>query len=280
MNLAPAAASAAPSSPRPVSPDVELHEPAVLHNPVNAAPAEPAVLHNPVNAALVPPPPTTPANQPAEKPAGLKEQELLGELQTDEIWWHPKGLVREDPTKPTTLIGLDQQLLKNVETCLMKKDLRYKDRMVEVMEAIGKVNEQDVDPAVADIVDTENWSHEEMQQEISRLRMLNAHLNNNLAAWQLRGEYAEKDAHGMAERLNNLLFHANRARERAVEGTPSIPKEERTIHGRAWKFSRGSYPVIGEPEDADDLHVKAAKLKPGGVEQRNLKLGGVGVLWM
>ena len=28
------------------------------------------------------------------------DQELLGELQTDEIWWHPKGLVKEDPTKP------------------------------------------------------------------------------------------------------------------------------------------------------------------------------------
>ena len=49
----------------------------------------------------------------------------------------------------------------------------------------------------------------------------------------------------MAERLNNLLFHAARAREMAMEGAPTIPKEERTIHGRAWKFSRGSYPVIG-----------------------------------
>ena len=35
-----------------------------------------------------------------------------------------------------------------------------------------------------------------------------------------------------------------------------------------------------EPEDADDLHRRAATLKPGGVEQKNLKLGGVGVLWM
>merc|ERR1719228_457100 len=228
MNLAPAsaAAAAAPTSPRPVSPEVELHEPAVLHNPVNAAPAgpavlhnpfdaapsEPAVLHNPFNAAPASPPPTTPASEPSEKPAGLKEQELLGELQTDEIWWHPKGLVKEDPTKPKKLIGLDQQLLKTVETCLNKKDLRYKDRMVEVMAAIEKINEQDVDPAVAEVADTVNWSHEEMQEEISRLRMLNALLNNNLAAWQLRGEHAEKDANNMAERLNNLLFHASRAR--------------------------------------------------------------------
>jgi len=251
-----------PSTPQtPLSPEAELHEPAVLHNPVSAAPA-------------------APADAPEVEPTGLKEQELLGELQTDEIWWHPKGLVKEDPTKPKKLIGLDQQLLKTVETCLNKKDLRYKDRMVEVMAAIEKINEQDVDPAVAEVADTVNWSHEEMQEEISRLRMLNALLNNNLAAWQLRGEYAEKDAHNMAERLNNLLFHASRAREMAMEGVPSIPKEERTIHGRAWKFSRGSYPVIGEPEDADDLHQRAAKLKPGGVEQKNLKLGGVGVLWM
>ena len=34
------------------------------------------------------------------------------------------------------LIGLDQQLLKNVETCLNKKDLRYKDRMVEVRQYV------------------------------------------------------------------------------------------------------------------------------------------------
>ena len=38
--------------------------------------------------------------------------------------------------------------------------------------------------------------------------------------------------------------------------------------------------LYSEPEDADDLHKRAAKLKPGGVEQKNLKLGGVGVLWM
>ena len=49
----------------------------------------------------------------------------------------------------------------------------------------------------------------------------------------------------MAERLNNLLFHANRAREMAMEGAGVVPKVDRTIHGRAWKFSRGSYPVIG-----------------------------------
>ena len=49
----------------------------------------------------------------------------------------------------------------------------------------------------------------------------------------------------MAERLNNLLFHTARAREMALEGSTGVPREERTIHGRAWKFSRGSYPVIG-----------------------------------
>jgi len=211
---------------------------------------------------------------------GLKEQELLGGLQTDEIWWHPKGLVKEDPTKPQKLIGLNQQLLNNVEACLNKKDLRYKERMVQVMAAIEKINEQEVDPDVASVVDTQNWTDEEMREEISRLRMLNALLNNNLAAWQLRGEHAEKDANNMAERLNNLLFHASRAREMAIDGVPSVPKEERTIHGRAWKFSRGSYPVIGEPDDADDLHARASTLKAGGVPQRNLKLGGVGVLWM
>lgn len=259
-----------PSTPQtpqePLSPGAVFHEPAVLHNPVEAAPAGAS--------------PTPPAADAADVPTGLKEQELLGELQTDEIWWHPKGLVKEDPTKPKKLIGLDQQLLNNVESCLNKKDMRYKDRMVEVIAAIEKINEQDVDPGVADVVDTENCSKEEMQAEIARLRMLNALLNNNLAAWQLRGEYAEKDAHNMAERLNNLLFHAARAREMAMEGVTNVPKEERTIHGRAWKFSRGSYPVIGEPEDADDLHRRAAKLKPGGVEQKNLKLGGVGVIWM
>jgi len=264
ITLAQPASPQTPQSPiSPFSPEPELHEPAVLHNPVQAAPA--------------PAPEAAPAD---DVPTGLKEQELLGELQTDEIWWHPKGLVKEDPTKPKKLIGLEQHLLRDVEDCLKNKDLRYKDRMVEVMAAIEKINEQDVDPSVADVVDTENWSKDEMQEEISRLRMLNALLNNNLAAWQLRGEYAEKDAHNMAERLNNLLFHAARAREMAMEGGANIPREERTIHGRAWKFSRGSYPVIGEPEDADDLHKRAAKLKPGGVEQRNLKLGGVGVLWM
>lgn len=224
--------------------------------------------------------PVVPHEPVAAQEPGLKEQELLGELQTDEIWWHPKGLVREDPTKPKKLIGLNNQLLTNVEACLNRKELRYKDRMTEVISAIEKINEHDVDPGVADVVDTENSTPEEMREEIGRLRMLNALLNNNLAAWQLRGEYAEKDANNMAERLNNLLFHANRAREMAMEGVTSVPKEERTIHGRAWKFSRGEYPVIGEPEDADDFATRAAKLKPGGVPQRNLKLGGHGVLWM
>ena len=32
------------------------------------------------------------------------------------------------------------------------------------MAAIEKINEQDVDPSVADVVDTENWSKEEMQE--------------------------------------------------------------------------------------------------------------------
>jgi len=268
MTLAPATPTSPTPPSDPLSPEVEFHEPALLHNPV--------VANQPFSA---PTPSAVPADD-ADVPVGLKEQELLGELQTDEIWWHPKGLVKEDPTKPKKLIGLDQHLLKDVEACLNKKELRYKDRMVEVMAAIEKINEQDVDPNVADVVDTENWSKDELQDEISRLRMLNALLNNNLAAWQLRGEYAEKDAHNMAERLNNLLFHTARAREMALEGSTGVPREERTIHGRAWKFSRGSYPVIGEPEDADDLHKRAAKLKPGGVEQRNLKLGGHGVLWM
>jgi len=273
--------SPSPAPQTPVSPDAELHGPAVLHNPVNASPSPapaPAFTVAPAPAPAVAPTAAPAAND--NVPTGLKEQELLGELQTDEIWWHPKGLVKDDPTKPKKLIGLEQHLLKDVEDCLKRKDLRYKDRMVEVMAAIEKINELDVDPTVADVVDTENWTKNEMQEEICRLRMLNALLNNNLAAWQLRGEYAEKDAHNMAERLNNLLFHAARAREMAMEGAASIPKEDRTIHGRAWKFSRGSYPVIGEPEDADDLHKRAAKLKPGGVEQKNLKLGGVGVLWM
>ena len=34
----------------------------------------------------------------------------------------------------------------------------------QVMAAIEKINEQDVDPSVADVVDTENWSKEEMQE--------------------------------------------------------------------------------------------------------------------
>ena len=34
---------------------------------------------------------------------------------------------------------------------------------MQVMEAIEKVNEQDVDPMVADAADTENWTKDEMQ---------------------------------------------------------------------------------------------------------------------
>ena len=33
----------------------------------------------------------------------------------------------------------------------------------QVMAAIEKINEQDVDPNVADVVDTENWSKDELQ---------------------------------------------------------------------------------------------------------------------
>jgi len=275
--------TAAPASSAPKSSSISMSlKPATP----SAAPVA-APLAEPVNEPVADPEPIPPEITPAtsvpqtvtDKP-GLKEQELLGELQTDEIWWHPKGLVTEDPTKPKKLIGLDQNLLTDVEACLNRKDIRYKERMELVLAAIDKINSAVVNPSVAEVSDTANWSEEEMMQEISRLRMLNAVLNNNLAAWQLRGEHAERDANNMAERLNNLLFHAAKAREMALEGVPTIPKEDRTIHGRAWKFSRGSYPVIGEPDNADDLHNRAAGLKQGGVPQRNLKLGGVGVLWM
>ena len=53
MNLAPAPASQTPQTPETqISPEVELHEPAVLHNPIDA----------------------TAPSAPAETPAGLKEQ--------------------------------------------------------------------------------------------------------------------------------------------------------------------------------------------------------------
>lgn len=35
--------------------------------------------------------------------------------------------------------------------------------VLQVKDAIEKINEQDVDSEVADVADTENWSHQEMQ---------------------------------------------------------------------------------------------------------------------
>jgi hypothetical protein len=52
---------------------------------------------------------------PFKRPFKSFYQELLGELQTDEIWWHPKGLVKEDPTKPKSKLQLKVRFQQNVK---------------------------------------------------------------------------------------------------------------------------------------------------------------------